>query len=130
MAPAAFQAGISGDSLDQITMMAESRGNPNAVSPKGARGLMQVMPATARDPGFGIRPSNGTPADDVRVGREYRRAMQQRYGGDAAKMWSAYNLGPGATDDLIRRYGADWLSHAPSETRNYVANNLRAMRQR
>lgn len=109
-------------------MMAESGGNPNAVSPKGARGLMQVMPSTARDPGFGIRPSNGTPQDDVRVGREYRRAMQDRYGGDPAKMWGAYNAGPGRVDGLIDRYGDNWLNYAPAETRNYVRNNLRRLR--
>lgn len=89
---------------------------------------MQVMPSTARDPGFGIRPSNGTPADDVRVGKEYRRAMQRKFGGDPAKMWGAYNAGPGRLDDLIARHGDDWLQHAPRETQNYVAQNLRLMR--
>ena len=111
-------------------MMAESGGNPNAVSTKGARGLMQVMPATARDPGFGIRPSNGTPADDVRVGREYRRAMERRYGGDLTRMWAAYNWGPGNLDAAIRRHGNNWIKHAPAETRAYVAQNLRAYRGR
>lgn len=116
--------------LDQITMMAESGGNPKAVSPMGARGLMQVMPSTARDPGFGIRPSNGTQADDVRVGREYRRAMQERYGGNLAKMWAAYNWGPGNLDAAISRYGDRWLDFAPAETRAYVQRNLRQMRGR
>lgn len=111
-------------------MMSESGGNPNAVSPKGARGLMQVMPATARDPGFGIRPSNGTPADDVRVGQEYRAKMEQRYGGDPAKMWGAYNAGPGRVDSLIGQHGADWLQYAPGETRAYVRNNLSRLRGR
>lgn len=120
--------GVSGDRLDAITSWSESRNNPNAVSPKGARGLMQVMPATARDPGFGLRPSNGTQADDVRLGREYRRKMQKRYGGDPAKMWGAYNAGPGRIDALIQRHGGDWLRHAPRETQNYVAQNLRLMR--
>jgi soluble lytic murein transglycosylase len=109
-------------------MMSESSGNPNAVSPKGARGLMQVMPATARAPGFGIRPSNGSQADDVRVGREYRAAMQRRYGGDLAKMWAAYNAGPGRVDEASRRHGANWLAHMPAETRNYVRRNVRAAR--
>lgn len=111
-------------------MMAESGGNPNAVSPKGARGLMQVMPATARDPGFGIRPSNGTQADDVRVGREYRAKMQERYGGDPAKMWAAYNWGPGNLDRALAQYGERWLDAAPAETRNYVQSNLRQLRGR
>lgn len=114
--------------LDNITMMSESGGDPNAVSPKGARGLMQVMPATARDPGFGIRPSDGTQADDVRLGREYRAAMEKRYGGDLAKMFAAYNAGPGRIDDLMARYGSNWLAYAPAETRNYVAKNLRSVR--
>lgn len=121
---------FSGSKLDQITMMAESGGDPNAVSPKGARGLMQVMPGTARDPGFGIRPSDGSQADDVRVGREYRRAMQRRYGGDLGKMWAAYNWGPGNLDSAISRYGDDWLRAAPDETRNYVQNNLARLRGR
>ncbi len=111
--------------LAAITVQSESAGNPNAVSPKGARGLMQVMPATARDPGFGIRPSNGTPQDDVRVGREYLGKMQDRYGGDLAKMWAAYNAGPGAVDDAVRAHGANWLSRMPAETRDYVAKNMR-----
>lgn len=126
MAPGAFD----GNKLDRITMMAESGGNPNAVSPKGARGLMQVMPGTARDPGFGIRPSNGTPQDDVRVGREYRRKMETRYGGDPAKMWGAYNWGPGNMDNAIARHGDNWLNAAPAETRNYVTRNIRNLRSR
>lgn len=111
-------------------MMAESGGNPNAVSPKGARGLMQIMPSTARDPGFGLRPSNGTPEDDTRLGREYRAAMERRYGGDPAKMWAAYNWGPGNLDRAIAQYGDNWLQSAPTETRNYVTRNLGALRGR
>lgn len=109
-------------------MMSESSGNPNAVSPKGARGLMQVMPGTARDPGFGIRPSNGSQSDDVRVGQQYRAAMERKYGGDLSAMWGAYNAGPGRIDDLMERYGNDWLRYAPSETQAYVAKNLRSTR--
>lgn len=118
------------DRLDQITVYSESRGNPNAVSPKGAMGRFQVMPATARDPGFGIRPWNGTPTDLDRVGREYRRVMQKRYGGDVAKMWGAYNAGPGRVDQAINRHGDNWLSGLPAETQNYVAQNLRMLRGR
>lgn len=115
------------DNIVNITIQSESGGNPNAVSPKGARGLMQVMPATARDPGFGIRPSNGTPADDVRVGREYLSAMQRKYGGDMAKVWAAYNAGPGAVDAAIAS-GGNWLAKLPAETRSYVRKNMAKLR--
>ena len=91
-------------------------------------GLWQVMPATARDPGFGIKPSNGSQGDTARVGAEYRRKMETRYGGDLAAMWAAYNWGPGNVDAAIQNHGPNWLAHAPAETRNYVARNLRAVR--
>ena len=88
---------------------------------------MQVMPDTARDPGFGLRPAKAdNPADMNRLGREYRATMQRKYGGDLAKMWAAYNAGPGRVDSLIERYGDRWLDYAPKETRDYVANNLAA----
>ena len=121
MPPATF------DRIVQITVQSESAGNPNAVSPKGARGLMQVMPATARNPGYGIRPSNGTQADDVRVGREYLRAMQKEFGGDMAKVWAAYNAGPGRVKAAIEQHGANWLANLPAETQNYVRKNMRAL---
>lgn len=111
-----------------ITVQAESGGNPNAVSPKGARGLMQVMPGTSRDPGFGIRPSNGSQADDVRVGNEYLNKMMSRYGNDPAMAWAAYNWGPGNMDRV--RSNPNWLNQVPAETRNYVQRNMRALRGR
>lgn len=96
-------------------------------SPAGAMGEMQVMPATARDPGYGVRPWRGGADDLARVGRDYRATMQQKYGGDPAKMWAAYNAGPGRVDQLIQRHGERWLDYAPAETRAYVMRNLRAL---
>lgn len=91
---------------------------------------MQVMPATAKDPGFGLRPANPNNAGDMnRLGREYRAAMEQRYGGDLAKMWAAYNAGPGRVDNAIQLFGENWLSNLPAETRAYVARNLAAVRR-
>jgi soluble lytic murein transglycosylase len=82
---------------------------------------MQVMPETARDPGFGLRPANPDNAADMnRLGREYRAKMQERYGGDLAKMWAAYNAGPGRVDDAIAEHGKNWLRYMPAETRAYV----------
>lgn len=120
--------------LDAITARSESgnrdfygNGRP-VVSPAGARFAMQVMPATARDPGFGLRPANpNDPQDMNRLGREYRAVMERRYGGDLAKMWAAYNAGPGALDRAIQRGGENWLRLLPRETQDYVAKNLRAV---
>lgn len=100
-------------------------------SPAGAMGEMQVMPATARDPGFGIRPWDGKSPDDLaRVGRDYRRTMQSRYGGDTRKMWGAYNWGPGNVDQAVSQYGDRWLDYAPRETRDYINRNMRMLRGR
>jgi hypothetical protein len=97
-------------------------------SPKGALGPQQVMPDTARDPGFNIRPWNGkTQADLARVGRQYSAAMMDKYNGDATKVLAAYNGGPGRVDHLIKKYGADWHEHLPQETRDYVAKGIRKL---
>lgn len=127
MAPGAFPA----SKLDSITMMSESGGNRYARSMKGAFGLMQVMPATARDPGFGLTPANpNDPNDAARLGREYRAKMQARYGNDPAKMWAAYNWGPGNLDAALARYGDNWLAAAPAETQAYVRRNMQSLRNR
>lgn len=90
---------------------------------------MQVMPATARDPGFGLRPANPNDANDMnRLGREYRAKMEQRSGGDLAKMWASYNAGPGAVDNAVKLHGPNWLSKMPAETQNYVRKNLRMLK--
>lgn len=87
------------------------------------------MPATARDPGFGVAPAKGNnPQEFNRVGREYLAALHRRYGGDPAKMWAAYNAGPGAVDKALSA-GGNWLRQLPRETQNYVASNLAALRR-
>lgn len=122
--------------LDQITAYRESRfrdfdsrGRPLR-SPKGALFQMQVMPSTARSPGFGLRPADPNDPNDMnRLGREYRAAMEKRYGGDMGKMWGAYNWGPGNMDRALARHGENWLRHAPPETRDYVTKNLAMYQQ-
>ncbi len=90
---------------------------------------MQVMPETARSPGFGLRPANpNDPKDMNRLGREYRATMERRYGGDLGKMWAAYNAGPGRVDNALKS-GGNWLSRMPKETRDYVTRNLSAVRK-
>jgi hypothetical protein len=81
-------------------------------------GEMQVMPGTARDPGFGITPARAGDLDDLaRVGKEYFAKMMQRYG-DPKLAAVAYNWGPGNTDKWLMA-GAD-PSRLPEETRNYI----------
>lgn len=81
-------------------MVQESGLNPDAVSPKGAVGIAQIMPQTARDPGFGIAPIDDPrdPEEALRFGAEYMRAMLDRYDGDYGLALAAYNAGPGAVD--------------------------------
>jgi hypothetical protein len=98
-------------------------------SPKGAQGEMQVMPGTAKDPGFGVAPArDNSPEELARVGRDYLAAMQQRYGGDTDKALAAYNAGPGAVDAAVNEHGGQWLKAMPKETQEYVykANALGA----
>lgn len=124
----------AGADLNQITANTESNNRDFnsdgsvVTSPVGARFAMQVMPATARDPGFGLRPADPNDAADMnRLGREYRAVMEERYGGDLAKMWAAYNAGPGRTDQAIAAHGDNWLANMPAETRAYVQKNIAAV---
>lgn len=100
----------------------ESRGKQSAVSPKGARGVMQLMPGTMRDPGFGIAPlKDNSEGENRRVGREYLDAMHRKYG-DQKIALMAYNWGPGNVDKWLKA-GAP-ADKVPAETRKYVSNIL------
>jgi soluble lytic murein transglycosylase-like protein len=119
---------MASQSLVNAVIQVESGGDPNAVSPKGARGLMQLMPETARNPGFGITPArDDSPAENLRVGTEYLNAMLQKYNGNLEYALAAYNWGPGNTDRWVAQ-GAD-PAKLPAETRNYIPKVLAAMGQ-
>lgn len=125
-----------GATLLQAVQQQESGGDPNAVSPKGAKGLMQVMDATNNNPGFGVTPAkDDSPEERARVGRDYLQAMITRYGGDLQKGLAAYNAGPGAVDDAVAQAGkavnqgmknpdgslkTGWMDYLPQETKDYV----------
>lgn len=85
----------------------------------GARSSMQVMPNTANNPGFGVTPSNGTPQDDARMGRDYYNALLTHYQ-DPTTAAVAYDWGPGNTDKWLKN-GGD-LSKLPNETLAYALN--------
>lgn len=102
--------------LDQSLLEAvawqESRGRMAAVSVKGARGVMQLMPSTAADLGVDL----DDPAANIRGGALYLRRQLDRFGSVPLAL-AAYNAGPGA----VTRYGG---IPPYRETRNYVANIL------
>lgn len=86
---AAAAANISPTLLAALVWQ-ESRWNPGAVSPKGAIGLAQLMPGTARD--LGVDPRN--PMSNLVGGARYLRQMLDRFGGNVENALAAYNAGP------------------------------------
>lgn len=81
--------------LITAVIVAESGGDPQAVSKRGARGLMQLMPATARR--YGV--SNVfDPEQNIRAGAQYLADLGARYQNDLELMLAAYNAGPEAVD--------------------------------
>src|SRR5262245_49244469 len=81
--------------LVRAVVQVESAFNPNARSPKGALGLMQLMPATMQQ--FGVR-NAFDPNENVRAGVAYLRQLLDRYDNDEQLALAAYNAGPGAVD--------------------------------
>jgi len=95
-------------------------------SGKGAQGEMQVMPATARDPGFGVIPAQSDSPDELaRVGRDYLSALVDKYG-NVEHALVAYNWGPTNANKWIAR-GAN-KAKLPKETRNYLVKVDKAMK--
>lgn len=97
-------------------------------SKKGAQGKSQVMPKTAADPGFGIKPANLSGSKEQqaaelnRVGKEYLGKMIEKYDGNLGLAYAAYNMGPGATDKWLKS-GAN-PADLPKETRDYVGKTM------
>lgn len=125
-APPVEQGGVSnslpGDKelLDKAVAYVESGFNPEAVSPKGARGIMQVMSATAKNPGYGIEPAKDDSLEELeRVGKEYLGAMLKRFDNNLSDALVAYNWGPGNALKWIEETDRD-LSKLPRETRDYI----------
>src|SRR6185503_11112216 len=90
----------------------ESGLHQGAVSPAGAIGVMQLMPATAK--GLGVDPNDV--GQNIQGGAHYLRQMLDRYNGDYNLALAAYNAGPGRVEAYLKNGTA-----LPSETQKYVA---------
>ena len=111
-------------------ILQESSYDPFALSRAGARGLMQVMPATGRTiaRAKGVRFKRAAlhdPATSLDFGTHYLRQMSERYGGAVEKVLAAYNAGPHRVDAWTLARGEqpaeDFIETIPfTETRNYV----------
>jgi len=110
---AAASANISPNLLAALVWQ-ESRWNAQAVSPKGAVGLAQLMPGTARD--LGVNPAD--PVANLVGGARYLRQLLDQFDGDVEKALAAYNAGPAR----VRSAGG---IPAIAETRSYVASIVR-----
>jgi soluble lytic murein transglycosylase-like protein len=107
--------------LVAAVMSVESNFDASAVSNKGARGLMQVMPDTARRFGFDAKRLQD-PVHNIAAGATYLRWLLARYDGDLDRVLAAYNAGEGAVDTYngIPPY---------KETQNFVKRVRAAMRK-
>lgn len=105
--------------LVKAVIKAESAFNPHAVSRKGAQGLMQLMPGTARDL---MVDDPFDPYDNLRGGVRYLRQMLDTFGGNVTLALAAYNAGPGAvqSSNAVPPY---------PETRTYVRRVLQYHRE-
>lgn len=97
-------------SLVRAVAKAESAFDPAALSPKGAQGVMQLMPGTARE--LGVR-NAFDPAENIDAGARLLRRLLEKYEGRVAEALAAYNAGPGA---VARHKGVPPYR----ETRGYI----------
>lgn len=118
IAATAAQYGVPA-SLALAVAQAESGMNQNAISPAGAIGIFQLMPATAAM--LGVDATNWQ--QNIQGGVMYLAMLLEQFT-DPVEAVAAYNWGPSAVSSAISNYGGDWLGAAPSETQLYVEKIL------
>jgi soluble lytic murein transglycosylase len=93
-------------------------------SPTGALGKYQILPSTAKDPGFGITPISdlvkAPEAEHKRFATDYLSAMLKEFGNDMEKALAAYNAGPAVVRNAIDIDPINWKRHISVEAKNYI----------
>lgn len=123
------------DNVFSNLIKAESRGvhavnGQLTTSPVGAQGITQLMPATAKNPGFGIQGvKDQSEGEYLRVGKQYLQALVNEFSGDYRKAVAAYNAGIGNVQKAIKKGGENWEAFLPkkSETLPYLEKVLGAV---
>jgi hypothetical protein len=118
------------DMMAAIAMQESSNRHTDAngkliTSPAGAVGKYQIMPSTAAQPGFGLKPLNlatATEADHEEFSRNYLNKLNERFGNQPDLTLAAYNYGVGNVEKLLQKHGVKWKEHLPKETKNYLKN--------
>lgn len=116
--------GIPQHMLYSVWAQESRKGNMKKSSAAGAKGHFQFMPGTAKAYGISGREWDFDASSDAAA--RYFQWLLKHYNGDHNKALAAYNWGDGNLDQAIKRYGNDWLSHAPKETQGYV-NSINKM---
>lgn len=116
--------GIPQHMLYSVWAQESRKGNMKKSSAAGAKGHFQFMPGTAKAYGISGREWYFDASSDAAA--RYFQWLLKHYNGDHNKALAAYNWGNGNLDQAIKRYGNDWLSHAPKETQGYV-NSINKM---
>mgnify|MGYP002741042481 CR=1 FL=1 len=116
--------GIPQHMLYSVWAQESRKGNMKKSSADGAKGHFQFMPGTAKAYGISGREWDFDASSDAAA--RYFQWLLKHYNGDHNKVLAAYNWGNGNLDKAIKRYGNDWLSHAPEETQGYV-NSINKM---
>lgn len=109
--------------MSDIVGIIESNNRSDAVSNKGATGIMQLMPETYKD----IAKRYGLPLDGIKdpninkkAGEIYLAELGNKFNNDDAKVLAAYNWGPTNLSKAIKKHGKNWRRYLPEETKNYL----------